>query len=234
MKDAAGVCAQPKSGLTWGNTVEQEPRKMSKATSTSTSHRMWWRWRKKTCTRSWARWEKHWQYPVQGDIPLFANSVPPPPPPEYPPRLIINFVIIIAWLQFQFIWRCIIRIKVDSIKRGSTFIRDTQKERTSGYIIRNKLTTLIKRGSTYIRESEKERASSLCILSKSMLTNFCTESIFVKVLRRYNTHRSGRPLRINLMSRYICFSQNGRFDVSFEELFSKVQNPGGFFRKIVF
>ena len=33
------------------------------------------------------------------------------------------------------------------------------------------------------------------------------------------------------MSRYICFSQNGRFDVSFEELFSKVQNPGGFFRK---
>ena len=47
-------------------------------------------------------------------------------------------------------------------------------------------------------------------------------------------HRSGRPLRINLMSRYICFSQNGRFDVSFEELFSKVQNPGGFFRKNVF
>ena len=33
------------------------------------------------------------------------------------------------------------------------------------------------------------------------------------------------------MSRYICFSQNGRFDVSFEELLSKVQNPGGFFRK---
>ena len=45
------------------------------------------------------------------------------------------------------------------------------------------------------------------------------------------THRSGRPLRINLMSRYICFSQNGRFDVSFEELFSKAKNPGGFFRK---
>ena len=44
----------------------------------------------------------------------------------------------------------------------------------------------------------------------------------------------GRPLRINLMSRYICFSQIGPFDVSFEELFSKVQNPGGFFRKIVF
>ena len=47
-------------------------------------------------------------------------------------------------------------------------------------------------------------------------------------------HLPGRPLRINLMSRYICFSQNGRFDVSFEELFSKVQNPGGFFRKNVF
>ena len=48
------------------------------------------------------------------------------------------------------------------------------------------------------------------------------------------THRSGRPLRINFMSRYICFSQIGPFDVSFEELFSKAKNPGGFFRKIVF
>ena len=112
VKDAAGVCAQPKLGLTWGNTVQQEPRKMSKATSTSTSQRMWWRRRKRTWTRSWARWEKHWQYPVQGDIPLFASSAPPPPPPESPPRLIINFVIIIAWLQFQFIWRCIIRNKL--------------------------------------------------------------------------------------------------------------------------
>ena len=34
VKDVAGVCAQPKSGLTWGNTVQQEPRKMSKSTST--------------------------------------------------------------------------------------------------------------------------------------------------------------------------------------------------------
>ena len=49
-----------------------------------------------------------------------------------------------------------------------------------------------------------------------------------------NQHRSGRPLRINLMSWYICFSQNGRFDVSFEELFSKAKNPGGFFRNNVF
>ena len=48
------------------------------------------------------------------------------------------------------------------------------------------------------------------------------------------SHRPGRPLRINLMSQYICFSQIGPFDVCFEELFSKVQNPGGFFRKIVF
>ena len=48
------------------------------------------------------------------------------------------------------------------------------------------------------------------------------------------THLPGRPLRINFMSRYICFSQIDPFDVSFEELFSKVQNPGGFFRKIVF
>ena len=48
------------------------------------------------------------------------------------------------------------------------------------------------------------------------------------------SHRPGRPREINFMSRYICFSQNGPFDVSFEELFSKVQNPGGFFRKIVF
>ena len=46
-----------------------------------------------------------------------------------------------------------------------------------------------------------------------------------------SAHRSGRPLRMNLMSRYICFSQIGPFDVSFEELFSKVQSPGGFFRK---
>ena len=45
-----------KSGLIWGNTVQQEPRKMSKAMSTSTSQRMWWRRRKRTWTRSWARW----------------------------------------------------------------------------------------------------------------------------------------------------------------------------------
>ena len=51
---------------------------------------------------------------------------------------------------------------------------------------------------------------------------------------KHLTHRSGRPLRINFMSRYICFSQIGPFDVSFEELFSKAKNPGGFFRKIVF
>ena len=49
-----------------------------------------------------------------------------------------------------------------------------------------------------------------------------------------DTHRPGRPREINFMSRYICFSQNGPFDVSFEELFSKAKNPGGFFRKIVF
>ena len=48
------------------------------------------------------------------------------------------------------------------------------------------------------------------------------------------SHLPGRPLRINFMSRYICFSQIRPFDVSFEELFSKVQNPGGIFRKIVF
>ena len=35
---------------------EQELRKMSKAMSTSTSQRMWWRRRKRTWTRSWARW----------------------------------------------------------------------------------------------------------------------------------------------------------------------------------
>ena len=48
------------------------------------------------------------------------------------------------------------------------------------------------------------------------------------------SHLPGRPLKINFMSRYICFSQIGPFDVSFEELFSKVQNPGGFFRKKTF
>ena len=56
--------------------------------------------------------EKHWQYPAQGDIPPSTSSAPPPPPPESPPTLIINFVIIIAWLQFQFIWRRIIRNKL--------------------------------------------------------------------------------------------------------------------------
>ena len=50
----------------------------------------------------------------------------------------------------------------------------------------------------------------------------------------HNSHRPGRPREINFMSRYICFSQNGPFDVSFEELFSKAKNPGGFFRKNVF
>ena len=36
------------------------------------------------------------------------------------------------------------------------------------------------------------------------------------------------------MSRYICFSPNGQFDVRFEELVSKAKNPGGFLRKNVF
>ena len=48
------------------------------------------------------------------------------------------------------------------------------------------------------------------------------------------SHRSGRPREINFISRYICFSQIGPFDVCFEELFSKVQKSGLFFRKIVF
>ena len=43
----------------------------------------------------------------------------------------------------------------------------------------------------------------------------------------FNSHRPGKRLRTNLMSRYICFSQNGRF----EELVSKAKNPGGFLRK---
>ena len=33
---------------------------------------------------------------IQSDIPPHASSAPPPPPPESPPRLNINFVIIIA------------------------------------------------------------------------------------------------------------------------------------------
>ena len=49
-----------------------------------------------------------------------------------------------------------------------------------------------------------------------------------------NTHRPGRRFRTNLMSRYICFSPNGQFDVRFEELVSKAKNPGGFLRKNVF
>ena len=63
----------------------------------------------------------------------------------------------------------------------------------------------------------------------------CPTSSVVFPYRHCRTpHLPGRPLRINFMSRYICFSQIGPFDVCFEELFSKVQNPGGFFRKIVF
>ena len=51
---------------------------------------------------------------------------------------------------------------------------------------------------------------------------FCYRFVwFVARLKR--PHLPGRPLRINLMSRYICFSQNGRFDVSFEELFQKLK-----------
>ena len=44
-------------------------------------------------------------------------------------------------------------------------------------------------------------------------------------------HRTGRRFRTKLMSRYIYFSPNGRFDVRFEELVSKAENPGGFLRK---
>ena len=63
---------------------------------------------------------------------------------------------------------------------------------------------------------------------------FVEAIVFEHCLDIVISHLPGRPLRINLMSRYICFSQNGRFDVSFEELFSKAKNPGGFFRKNVF
>ena len=52
--------------------------------------------------------------------------------------------------------------------------------------------------------------------------------------RVHPPHCPGRRFRTNLMSRYICFSQNGRFDVRFEELVSKAKNPGGFLRRNVF
>ena len=71
-------------------------------------------------------------------------------------------------------------------------------------------------------------------LGNDGVRDWSTRTFFSPRLLVHNAHRSGRPLRINFMSRYICFSQIGPFDVSFEELFSKVQNPGGFFRKIVF
>ena len=63
---------------------------------------------------------------------------------------------------------------------------------------------------------------------------FITPQCINKIVKTVWPHPSGRPLRINLMSRYICFSQNGGFDVSFEELVSKAKNPGGFLRKTVF
>ena len=46
------------------------------------------------------------------------------------------------------------------------------------------------------------------------------------------THRAGRHFRTKLMSRYIGSSPNGWFDVRFEELVSKTENPGGFLRKL--
>ena len=61
-----------------------------------------------------------------------------------------------------------------------------------------------------------------------------TKQTFACISQSCQTHRAGRRFRTNLMSRYICFSQNGRFDVRFEELVSKAKNPGGFLRKNVF
>ena len=161
MKDAAGVCAQPKSGLTWGNTVQQEPRKMSKAMSTSTSQRMWWGRRKRTWTRSWARWIRE---ALTISCPGWHSSV-------YEFSTTTTATRISSNVDYQLChYHSLIEIsihlathhqkKVDSIKRGSTFIRDREKERTS----------------------------CLCILSKSMLINFGIESIFVKFLRRYHTN----------------------------------------------
>ena len=50
----------------------------------------------------------------------------------------------------------------------------------------------------------------------------------------WGSHCAGRRFRTKLMSRYIGSSPNGRFDVRFEELVSKAENPGGFLRKNVF
>ena len=47
----------------------------------------------------------------------------------------------------------------------------------------------------------------LCILSKSMLTNFCTDSIFVKVLRRYDTDYSKQ--HIGLFEGHINTKKSG-------------------------
>ena len=59
-------------------------------------------------------------------------------------------------------------------------------------------------------------------------------SLVGKTRRRCRPHRAGRHFRTKLMSRYIGSSPNGRFDVRFEELVSKAENPGGFLRKNVF
>ena len=75
------------------------------------------------------------------------------------------------------------------------------------------------------------QAKSTCLKKRSKHRN---SGRIPSLIGSLTPHRPGRPLRINFMSRYICFSQIGPFDVCFEELFSKVQNPGGFFRKIVF
>ena len=93
-----------------------------------------------------------------------------------------------------------------------------------------KNTQVTKSVKVSIKEGEEEKVEEMRGREKLVRT---PQQVFVLSCFCIS-HRPGRPLRINLMSRYICFSQIGPFDVSFEELFSKAKNPGGFFRKIVF
>ena len=84
-------------------------------------------------------------------------------------------------------------------------------------------------------KQRNQRTLGVVLIYLEQIWTTCLECLLcLSVSKTHISHLPGRPLRIDLMSRYICFSQNGRFDVSFEELFSKAKNSGGFFRKLVF
>ena len=66
---------------------------------------------------------------------------------------------------------------------------------------------------------------------KAGITTFWIRNV-ARILIRFCSQCAGKHFRTKLMSLYI--DQKNWFDERIQELISKVQNPGGFFRKIVF